>query len=103
MGDKHRIIKSVLRQIFEGIYTEIQKNCYFEQKSRDLITDFMQWPDDHKWDFNATAGMVNRLLFKNKTFDRAANQENKGILFSIGDIEGKIQSSKYKVKLVDIR
>lgn len=103
MGDKHRIIKSVLRQIFEGIYKEIQKNCYFEQKSRDLITDFMQWPDDHKWDFNATAGMFNSLLFKNKTFDRAANQEKKGILFSIGDVEGKIQSSKYNVKLVDLR
>jgi len=103
MGDKHRIIKSVLRQIFEGIYKEIEKNCYFEQKSRDLITDFMQWPDDHKWDFNATAGMFNTLLFKNKTFDRAANKENKGILFSIGDIEGKIQSSKYNVKLVDLR
>jgi len=103
MGDKHRIIKSVLRQIFEGIYKEIQKNCYFEQKARDLITDFMQWPDDHKWDFNATAGMFNNLLFKNKTFDRAANQEKKGILFSIGDIEGKIQSSKYNLKLVDVR
>lgn len=45
MEDKHRIIKSVLRQIFEGIYKEIEKNYYFEQKSRDLITDFMQWPD----------------------------------------------------------
>ena len=92
MGDKHRIIKSVLRQLFEGIYKEIEKNCYFEQKSRDLITDFIQWPDDSKWDFNATAGIFNTLLFKNKTFDRAANQEKKGISFSIGDVEGKINS-----------
>ena len=103
MGDKHRIIKSVLRQLFEGIYKEIEKNCYFEQKSRDLITDFIQWPDDSKWDFNATAGIFNTLLFKNKTFDRAANQEKKGISFSIADVEGKIQSPKYKIKLVDLR
>lgn len=103
MGDKHRIVKSILRQLFEGIYKEIEKNCYFEQKSRDLITDFIQWPDDSKWDLNATAGIFNTLLFKNKTFDRAANQENKGIAFSIGDLEGKIQSPKYKIKLVDLR
>ena len=103
MGDKHRIIKSVLRQLFEGIYKEIEKNCYFEQKSKDLITDFIQWPDDSKWDLNATAGIFNTLLFKNKTFDRAANQEKKGISFSIGDLEGKIQSPKYKIKLVDLR
>ena len=62
MGDKHRIIKSVLRQLFEGIYKEIEKNCYFEQKSRDLITDFIQWPDDSRWDLNNTASMLNKPL-----------------------------------------
>lgn len=103
MGDKHRILKSILRQLFIGIYVEIEKNCYFDQENRDLINDFINWPDDSKWDLNATAGMFNSWLFKNKTLDRVTSSELKGLSFSIGEIESKIQNPKYNIKLVEHR
>ena len=103
MGDKHRIIKSILRQLFIGIFKEIEKNCYFDQENKDLITDFIEWPDDSKWDFNATAGMFNNWLFKNKTIDRVTNNDKKGLPFSLGDLEIKIQNPKFNIKLVEHR
>jgi len=97
MGDKENILKSILRQLFEGIYREIEGKCNFTEENREHINEFLAWPDDY--DLTDTAFFFNRRLFGHQIFDRVRN----GKQFSLGELDTIIQHPKSKIKQVDKR
>ena len=94
MGDKENILKSILRQLFEGIYREIEGKCNFTEENREHINEFLAWPDDY--DLTDTAFFFNRRLFGHQIFDRVRN----GKQFSLGELDTIIQHPKSKIKQV---
>ena len=89
MGDKERIITSILRQLFEGIYTELKDKRIIEieefQKSK--INEFLNWPEGHE--LVDTASFFTNEIYKNKTLQRVTGNDK--LLFSIKGLLSKMQ------------
>ena len=90
MGDYEKIIKSIIRQLFEGIYKEIKENCHLEEPEKKDINEFLNWPDDY--DLNSTARYFIWRFFNHKIVQKVTKTKK----FSLGDILDIANSRKFK-------
>jgi len=90
MGDYEKIIKSIIRQLFEGIYKEIKENCHLEEPEKKDINEFLNWPDDY--DLNSTARYFIWRFFNHKIVQKVTKTKK----FSLGDILDIANSQKFK-------
>ena len=94
MGDYEPILKSILRQIFKGIYDEISIKCEVSAPDAKDISDFLQWPEDK--DLNGTTRYFHWNFFSHKIVDNA-NKRN--LKFSLNNINNFVNRLKIKKKL----
>jgi len=87
MGDKERIITSILRQLFEGIYLEIKDKCILEEIEKVKISEFLRWPEGHE--LVDTASFFTNEVFKNKSLQRVTKNER--AIFSIKSLLSRMQ------------
>jgi len=87
MGNKERIITSILRQLFQGIYEEIKKKCIIEEVEKTKISEFLFWPEGHE--LVDTASFFTNEIYGNKTIQRVT--KNTKMLFSIKNLLSKMQ------------
>tara|TARA_B110000879_G_scaffold43180_1_gene60912 strand:- start:1234 stop:2538 length:1305 start_codon:yes stop_codon:yes gene_type:complete len=97
MGDREPILKSILRQLFEGIYSEIKDKCILEEVDKKDINEFLKWPDDH--DLNGTARYFIWNFFSHKIIERVVHTRK----FSLKDIYTIINKPKFKNQLEEKR
>ena len=90
MGDYEKIIKSIIRQLFEGIYKEIKEYCSLEEPEKKDINEFLNWPDDY--DLNSTARYFIWRYFNHKIVQKVTKTKK----FSLGDILDIANSRKFK-------
>ena len=69
MGDQEPILKSILRQIFKGIYDEISVKCEISSQNSERINDFLNWPEDK--DLNETIHFFTWNFFSHKIINNA--------------------------------
>ena len=84
MGDHEPILKSILRQIFKGIYDEISVKCKINAPDAQDISDFLQWPEDK--DLNGTTRYFYWKLFSHKILNDAYRHDLKFSLKEIHNI-----------------
>lgn len=84
MGDYEPILKSILRQIFKGIYDEISIKCEVSAPDAKDISDFLQWPEDK--DLNGTTRYFYWNFFSHKIVDNAYKRNVKFSLKGINNI-----------------
>lgn len=97
MGDREPILKSILRQLFEGIYSEIKDKCILEEVDKKDINEFLKWPDDH--DLNGTARYFIWNFFSHKIIEKVVHTRK----FSLKDIHTIINKPKFKNQLEEKR
>ena len=97
MGDREPILKSILRQLFEGIYSEIKDKCILEEVDKKDINEFLKWPDDH--DLNGTARYFTWNFFSHKIIEKVVHTRK----FSLKDIHTIINKPKFKNQLEEKR
>ena len=90
MGDYEKIIKSIIRQLFERIYKEIKEYCSLEEPEKKDINEFLNWPDDY--DLNSTARYFIWRYFNHKIVQKVTKTKK----FSLGDILDIANSRKFK-------
>ena len=91
MGDYEPILKSILRQIFKGIYDEISIKCEVSAPDAKDISDFLQWPEDK--DLNGTTRYFHWNFFSHKIVDNAYKRNLK---FSLKDINNIVNRNIFK-------
>ena len=91
MGDYEPILKSILRQIFKGIYDEISIKCEVSAPDAKDISDFLQWPEDK--DLNGTTRYFHWNFFSHKIVDNAYKRSLK---FSLKDINNIVNRNIFK-------
>lgn len=91
MGDYEPILKSILRQIFRGIYDEISIKCEVSAPDAKDINDFLQWPEDK--DLNGTTRYFHWNFFSHKIIDKAYKRNLK---FSLKDINNIVNRNIFK-------
>jgi hypothetical protein len=97
MGDREPILKSILRQLFEGIYEEIKDKCTLEEVDRKDINEFLKWPDDH--DLNSTARYFVWSFFNHKIIEKITHTRK----FSLKDIHTIVNRSQFRNRPEDKR
>ncbi len=91
IGDRERILKSIIRQLFEGIYKEIKHSLIIEELDKKDINEFLNWPDDY--DLNGTARYFVWSFFGHKIVTKITNSKRK---FSLGDLHTIINKPQFK-------
>ena len=91
IGDKERILKSIIRQLFQGIYKEIKDNLILEEYDKKDINEFLNWPDDY--DLNGTARYFIWSFFEHKIVTKITKSKRK---FSLGDLHTIINKPQFK-------
>ena len=91
IGDKERILKSIIRQLFQGIYKEIKDNLILEEYDKKDINEFLNWPDDY--DLNGTARYFIWSFFEHKIVTKITKSKRK---FSLGDLHTVINKPQFK-------
>ena len=99
MGDKERIITSILRQLFEGIYNEFKNKCTLEEVEKTKINEFLFWPEGHE--LVDTASFFTNEIYANKTMQRVTN--NQRMLFSIKGLLSKMTHPAIRSNSVERR
>ena len=97
MGDREPILKSILRQLFEGIYEEIKDKCTLEEVDKKDINEFLKWPDDH--DLNSTARYFVWSFFNHKIIEKVTRTRK----FSLKDIHSIVNRSQFRNRPEDKR
>ena len=91
IGDRERILKSILRQLFEAIYKEIKDKCIIEEYDKKDINEFLNWPDDY--DLNGTARYFVWTFFDHKIINKIIKTSKK---FSLRDINSIVNKPQFK-------
>jgi len=91
IGDKERILKSIIRQLFQGIYKEIKDNLILEEYDKKDINEFLNWPDDY--DLNGTARYFIWSFFEHKIVTKITKSKRK---FSLGELHTIINKPQFK-------
>ena len=91
IGDKERILKSIIRQLFQCIYKEIKDSLIHEEFDKKDINEFLNWPDDY--DLNGTARYFVWSFFEHKIITKITKSKRK---FSLGDLHTIINKPQFK-------
>lgn len=91
IGDRERILKSILRQLFEAIYKEIKDKCIIGEYEKKDINEFLNWPDDY--DLNSTARYFVWGFFDHKIVNKIIKTKRK---FSLRDLNSIVNKPQFK-------
>lgn len=91
IGDRERILKSILRQLFEAIYKEIKDKCIIGEYEKKDINEFLNWPDDY--DLNSTARYFVWSFFDHKIVNKIIKTNRK---FSLRDLNSIVNKPQFK-------